>query len=317
VSRRRWAGSSAIYATLAGAAFIAGPAIAQEIDIDPGNAIGQAIAAGTVLGFDGFAASGRFEVDDEADSRLRIVSLEFRHFFRSGERWQPYVKGGIGQVTVDQKVDLGVPIRGDSEFDVRGVVVGGGVRRVLGRGWFGEIGAAVDYSSVEQRLGYPDEATEAALGPLLDGVLFNWDAKALTTAGHLVAGWEHRPAGRAAVTIEGELVLLRTDPFDTDDPAQDVAVDATYERLATGVEVPLGRSAFGRPLRFDARIRRTFLDRQLADPLDTDNLDDVRVALIGLRPAGSRSRLPGLGLAVTYTTADSFDGWSVGVILAR
>lgn len=286
---------------------------AQEEPREVGQIIGRAIAAGVVLATDEFAAAGRYEVDDDADSSFRVRQLGHRHRFERAGRWRPFVGATLGQVLVQQKIDLGNGSRSDSEFDVWGLAVNGGARVVLSDGWYGELRGVASYSFAESDLRYPDAETADLLGPLIDGVLFNWEAEAVTLEAGIDLGWERRSARGTTTRLHGGTTWLRTDPVSTDDPVQDVTVESHFERLQVGLEIPLGTTLFDLPLRFDPRVRHTFLSNDLARPLDSDSFTDVKIVLLALLPEGSRWRISGLGLAVTYTTADAFEGWSVGL----
>jgi len=295
----------------------AAPAAAQFEDPDAGRIIGRAIAAGVALSTDDFASSGSFDVDDDANSAFRVRQLGWRHRFKSSSRWEPFLGGRVGQVLVEQELDLGGTDRAPLDFDVWGLAIEGGARVRFGSGWFSEIRGEVSYSFAENRLQYPDADLAEILGPLIDGVLFNWEAEAVTLEAGLGIGWERTSNRGVRTTLEAELTRLRTDPVATDHPIQNVTVGTHFERLLASFEIPLRGKAFGRPLRLDPRLRHTFLGDDLADPLDSSGFTDLRLALVALWPETSRLPIPGIGLAVTYTTADAFEGWSIGVSFGR
>jgi hypothetical protein len=295
----------------------AAPAVAQPTSPDPGRIIGQAIAAGVTLATDDFAAVGRYDVSDEADSSFRVRQLGGRHRFKTTGRWQPFVGGRLGHVRLNQNLDLGGSSRSALEFDVWGLAIEGGARARFDGGWFGEFWGETSYSFVENRLRYVDSELAVTLGPLLDGVFFNWEAEAMTFEAGLGLGWEHTSESGVRSTISAGLTRLRTDPVDTEHPIQDVTVESGFERLLADFEIPVNIKNLGRPWRLDARLRHTFLDDDLADPLDSHNFTDLRLALLALWPETSRLPIDGLGIAVTYTTADAFDGWSVGLTIGR
>jgi hypothetical protein len=293
------------------------PVVAQPADPDPGRVIGQAIAAGVTLATDDFAAAGRYEVSDEADSSFRVRRLGGRHRFKGTSRWEPFVGASLGQVLLKQRLDLGGSSRSLLDFDVQGLAIEGGATARLGDGWFGELRGETSYSFVDNRLQYADSSLAATLGPVLDGVLFNWEAKALTVEAGLKLGWEQTSERGVKTTLAAGLTRLRTDPVETDNPIQDVTVDTGFERLLAGFEIPLHLQTFSRPWRLDTRLRHTFLDNELAQPLDSDAFTDLRLALLALWPETSRLPIEGIGIGFTYTTADAFEGWSVGLTLER
>jgi hypothetical protein len=293
----------------------AAPAAAQTDDPEAGRIIGRAIAAGTLLATDDLASGGRYTVDDDADTEFRIRQLGGDHRFERAGRFEPFIGVTIGQVLVDQKIDLGDAGRADSDFEIWGIAVRGGGRFRFASGWFAVVRAQVSYDFAESRLRYPDPETAEILGPLIDGVLFNWQAEAVTLEGGVGLGWEHRTAGGVRTLLQAATTHLRTDPVKTDHPVQDVTTDSRYERLLAAFQIPLGVSISDRPLRLDPRLRHTFLDDELADPLDSNSFTDLRLALLAEWPETSRWPISGLGLAVSYTTADAFEGWSVGVTL--
>jgi hypothetical protein len=293
------------------------PAVAQPASPEPGRIIGQAIAAGVTLAADDFAAAGIYDVDDEADSTFRVHHLGGRHRLEPKGRWEPFVGFRVGQVRLRQELDLGGSGRSPLDFDVRGVAIeGGALVRLgarLGAGWFGKLRGETTYSFIDNQLRYADSELAAILGPAFDGVLFNWEAEALTLEAGLGLGWERTSAHGVKTTLEAELIRLQTDPLSTEDPVQDLTVETGFERLAASFEVPLQAEIRQRPLRLDARLRHTFLDGDLAEPLDSDTFTDLTLSLITLWPESSRLPIGGLGLGFTYTTADAFDGWSVGL----
>ncbi len=295
----------------------AAPAAAQFDDPEAGRIIGRAIAAGVALATDDFASSGSFNVDDDANSSFRVQQMGWRHGFESSSRWEPFLGGRVGRVLVDQELDLGGTDRAPLDLDVWGLAIEGGTRVRFGSGWFSEIRGEVSYSFVENRLEYPSPELAETLAPLLDGVLFNWEAEAVTLEAGLGIGWERHSDRGVRTTLEAELTRLRTDPRATDHPVQDVTVETHFERLLASFEIPLGIEAFGRPLRLDTRLRHTFLGDDLAQPLDSNGFTDLNLALLALWPETSRLPVPGIGLAVTYTTAEAFEGWSAGVTFGR
>jgi hypothetical protein len=292
---------------------VSASAVAQDTDVDAGRIIGRSIAVGVLLASDTFAATGCYQMYDDAKTTFCIRQLGGRYFFKGEGAWEPFIGAQIGQVLIDQRISLAESIRGDSDFDVWGIEIEGGMRMFFGRGWFGEIGSAVSYSSVKNRLRYPNPGIADSLGPLIDGVFFNWDAEVITLQGRLVLGWESRPVHGVGILLKSELIGLRMDPIKTDDPIQDVTVNAHYARVSSAFEIPLGIWAFSLPLRFDTTIRMTFVDRELADPLDSDVFADLRLALVALLPEESKLPISAVGLAVTYTIAKGFYGWSVGI----
>lgn len=293
------------------------PAVAQPAGPDPGRIIGQAIAAGVTLAADDFAAAGSYDVDDEADSTFRVRHLGGRHRFEPKGRWEPFVGLRVGQVRVRQELDLGGSGRSRLDFDVRGLAIEGGALVQLGAGWFGKLRGEATYSFAENRLRYADSELAVILGPLLDGVLFNWQAEALTLEAGLGLGWETTFEHGVRTTLEAGLTRLRTDPVATEDPVQDLTVETGFERLATSFEIPLQAEILERPLRLDARLRHTVLQRDLAEPLDSGAFTDLSLSLITLWPETSRLPIDGVGLGFTYTIADSFEGWSVGLTFGR
>jgi hypothetical protein len=175
----------------------------------------------------------------------------------------------------------------------------------------------VAYSFAKSDLRYPDAETAAILGPLLDGVFFNWEAEAVSLEAGVGLGRERRSARGVTIALSAEVIALRTDPVEMDDPVQDTTVETHFERVAAGVGVPLGISAFGGDLRLKARVRHTRLGRDLAAPLDSKGFTDLRLALLSPWPGDRRLPFKAIGVAMTYTTASSFEGWSAGVILGR
>ena len=287
------------------------PAVAQPADPDPGSIIGQAIAAGVALAADDFAAAGSYDVDDEANSTFRIRQLGRRHRFEAKGRWEPFLGARVGQVRLSQELDLGGSGRSPLDFDVWSLAIEGGALVQLGAGWFGKLRGETTYSFIENQLRYADSELAAILGPPLDGVLFNWEAEALTLEAGLGLGWETTSKHGVKTTLEAELTRLRTDPVSTEDPVQDLTVETGFERLAASFEFPLKAEIRERPLRLDARLRHTFLDRDLAEPLDSNIFTDLTLSLITLWPETSRLPIEGLGLGFTYATADSFEGWAI------
>jgi hypothetical protein len=67
------------------------------------------------------------------------------------------------------------------------------------------------------------------------------------------------------------------------------------------------------PLRFDAGVSHTLLDADLADPLDSDELTTLRAGLIAINANDRVPLVGGIGFQVRYTTADSFEGWALGL----
>ena len=295
----------------------AAPAAAQLDGTEVGQIIGRAIAAGIVLATDDFTSAGSFDFDDDTDSRFQVRQIGGRHRFARSSRWEPFVGARVGQVLIDQRLGLGGDLSAPLEFDVWGVAVEGGTRLRFGDGWFGQIRGEAAYDFADNHLVYPDAAIEAVLGPQVDGILVNWQVEALTLEAGMAIGWQRRSAWGFATALEAEVVALRTDPVEVDDPVQDVTVETHFERLAASVEMPLDVSTFGRPLRLEARARHTFLGADLAEPLDSKGFTDLRLALLTPKPNGSRLPIQPVGFALTYTTAAAFEGWSVGMTFGR
>jgi hypothetical protein len=282
---------------------------------EAGRILGRAIAAGVVLATDDFAASGRYSVDDDAESSFSLQKFGIRHDFERPGRWRPFLGFRLGQVEFEQQLDVGANERAPLEFEVWGFMVEGGARYLIDGPWFIEFRGEVGYSFADNRLEYPPGAGN--LAPAWDGVLFNWDAEAVSLEGRVVIGWTEQSAGGITTELTAEVAGLRTDPVRTDDPIQDVTVDTHFERLSAGLRIPLGGQAFGAQLRLDPRLRHTFLAEEISDPLDSGSFTDLGVALLSLRPEGGRLPISAIGIAATYTTADSFDGWSIGVAVSR
>jgi hypothetical protein len=203
---------------------------AQSGPSEAGRVLGRSIAAGVVLATDDFAASGRYSVDDDAESSFRLQKLGARHEFERSGRWRPFLGFRLGRVEIEQRLDLGVGERAPFEFDVWGFAVEGGARYLFDGPWFIELRGEVGYSFAENRLEYPPGAGD--LAPVWDGVLFNWDAEAVALEGRFVIGWAEESASGVMTEVAAEVAGLRTDPVKTDDPIQDVTVDTHFERLS-------------------------------------------------------------------------------------
>lgn len=282
-----------------------------------GEIIGQAIAAGVVLATDDFASSGHYRVDDDAESTFRLRQLGGRHLFDRAGRAQPFIGGRIGQIRLEQQLDFGNAAPYPLDFDVTGLALEGGVHLDLRDGWFSELRGEVGYAFAKSRLRDAFSSSGGEPPPILTSPLFTWDAEAVTLESGAAVGWRRIAANGRTSTVAAELVALHTDPVETDDPLQDVSVTTRFGRLSADFRFPLGGSLFGSPLSLHPHLRHTVLGSELAAPLDTDSFTDLRIALLSLWPSGRDLPFSAVGVAASYTTSESFEGWSVGIAIDR
>jgi hypothetical protein len=245
-----------------------------------------------------------------------LRQLGGRHRFDRSGRWQSFIGGRIGQIRFEQSLNLGGTLPYPLHFNVTGLAIEGGMNVLLDGGWFSELRGEIGYAFAKSRL--RDSSSNAGGAPsIVNSPLFTWDAEALTLESGFALGWKRVTPRGPRATFAAELVALRTDPVETDDPIQDVTVTTSFGRISADLQVPLGPSLFGSPLRLDPRLRHTVLGDDLAAPLDADSFTDLRLALVSLWPSGRDLPLSAIGIAATYATSESFDGWSVGITVDR
>lgn len=290
-----------------------GPDLEEELN----QILAENIATGSLLASDGFAASGRFTFDEELDSTFRVTHFGFRRALNRRGRLTPYLGASAGELRAKEQVDLFGPVLDDFTFKVRRVGVEGGVELGLEAGWFVGLGLKVGYNWAENELTYRSAESEA-FAPLLDGFLVNLKVELLTLQGAASVGWRRPfdPNGRRlGMEFLGELATFRTDPTSVDHPRQDRTVSSEFLRLGGKWQFGLGRSIRGRPLRLDAELRQTFLSRELGQPLGSQDFSDVRIALLTLWPENFHWPISAVGVEVSYTRGDGFDGWAIGFTL--
>ena len=297
------------------------PASGQDFSAEQRGVMGRLIAVGVVLSSADFIGGGSFDIDDASgggEFRVRHFPITY-HFGESDARMRPWILGAAGQIVEREAVEIiqGMPDRG--RFEADSLAVAGGAEFDLGSGTYVEPRLALIYSQVEVELRYQSEESEA-FRPILDGVFFNWEAKAVTLAAGVRLGYRKEFENRTAVDVAGEVEGLWTDPTETDSPVQDVSTSSDFTRLLARLRIPLGGTIRESQLYVVPRVAQTFFSRELSLPLDSDSMTQLNLRLVAEAPEAApdaswwrRYGPRALGLSVTYTTADSFEGWSFGV----
>ena len=304
--------------------------VGQEASPRQKETLGRIIAVGVALSSAEFIGGGSFDVDESglhepgsAGSSMRIRHVPWRHWFgERSKRFRPWVLGALGRVDIRQPIELLGDVPDASKFVADSLAAIGGVEIDLGDGgWYLDPTAGLIYSQIESELRYNSPESEA-LKDLLDGVLFNWEADALTWTAGLRLGYRIDWANGIALDVAGEAVGLWTNPISTDSPVQDTSTASNYSRLRARLRIPLGVEALGGDLVLVPRVAHTFFSEEIEEPLESDSMTDLNLRLmveLGDAPAGAgwwrRHGTQAVGLSVSRTVADSFEGWSFGVTL--
>ena len=296
-----------------------GLANGQGLDIEaPNPTIGRLIGAGVVLSASDFIGGGTLDFEDGSGS-VRVRHLPWHHRFGEPDRRiRPWVLGEVGRIVDKESLQI-TEVPDDGRFEVTSVAAGGGARIGIGSGFYAEPSAALIYSWVDTALRYNSPESEA-LRPILDGVIFNWEAEALTLLGAARLGWERRWSNEVALDVAGQVVALRTDPVSTDSPFQDATTDSNYSRLQARLRIPLGATVRDADLYLIPRVVRTFFSEEIAEPLVSGDMTQLNLRLLAEIADPSpeaawwqRLRPRAVGLSAGYTTAHSLSGWSFGV----
>jgi hypothetical protein len=295
------------------------PSASQEDSRSEREALGRIIGVGVVLSSAEFIGGGRFDLEDDGGT-IRVQHLPWHHRFADPTaKYKPWILGAIGRVVVRQPIELLGGVPDWSRFEADSVAFNGGLEIDLGRGFYVEPSAGLIYSWIEDTLTYNSPESEA-LRPILDGVLFNWEAEALSFIITARLGYKRIFANQLGIDVATQFVSLSTDPVKTDSEVQDTSTSSDYTRLQARVRIPLGVAVAGNDLYAIPRVTHTFFSEEIEEPLDSDSMTELNLRLLaeleGAPVDASRWRRlapRAVGVSAGYRTADGFSGWSFGI----
>jgi hypothetical protein len=182
------------------------------------------------------------------------------------------------------------------------------------RGWFFEPRVALAYSWVEQSARYGEDRLETA-GQGVAISSFRADAEAYTALGSVGIGrrWQRPDRWHAEASLA--LWVLHSEPTQTDDAFSDQGTTTEHLRLNLRAVFPLSASLAGHPLEFATGLVHTEFDDDVAALVASDRMTELSIGLLA-RVGDDRLPVSAAGLVLRYVTADSFDGWTLGITVS-
>lgn len=318
LSSRRLASGSLSCLILAATVSIAA---AQEASPGDREALGRIIGVGVVLASGDFIGGGTFDIKDEGGGTLKIQHLPWHHRFgEPSRRYQPWGTGSVGRVTSRQPIQLVEGPPDLARFVAESLAAVVGMEIGLGSGkWYLEPSVGLIYSWIESSLDYRSDASEA-FRPVLDGVFFNWEAKAVTLAAAARLGYRTEWANKFAIDVAGQMVGLWTDPVSSTSPVQNSSSHSSCSRLQARLRSPLGLSTEDSGLFLIPRATYTAFSEEIEEPLDSSSMSELNLRLLAEIGGASndetgwrRLKPEAMGLSVGYTSAAGFEGWTFGI----
>jgi hypothetical protein len=275
--------------------------------------------AGLVLSTHELELTGaRYRIDDEADTEVTVFTLPFHTSVAAwaGHPARLHLEGALGYAEAEQSVDdlfAGTAPGLETSVDTRWRTYGG----LLGVGLQWPVGGGVTLTPVldlsiarlenEADFGGPGAPV---LGPLADGIVFNWEAMTFAWGGGGRVDWQRALGERHRLELVARYDVRRTESFDEDDPAQAFASRQQFATLRGDVLGPLGIDAFGYPLGWQLTAAwRQFLE---GDLFDVESFAELGAALC-LDTGDGLPLAEGFALTATAIVGEDVSGWSFGM----
>lgn len=161
------------------------------------------------------------------DPTLKVTRFPFRKVFdkeRDGPR--PF----IGGLFAYQNLDSGfVPLPNeqiDAEWQTYGATLSGGFEIPVGEAWKLFPTLSLGFGSLDNRARYSGPVSETYLRPALQGIVFDWDAKALVYGVAFGASYEYKTP-KLGIEALSSLTYHRIQSFDTGTDFQSFRGDVT------------------------------------------------------------------------------------------
>lgn len=221
-------------------------------------------------------SGGLIDLDDENGTEISIFSIPFQRtvpISKSGPRL--YFEGAFGYSNTKQHagdiydgLDPMIATAVDTEWITFGGLAGAGVEFDVAE----EVTLApivnVGVAYIENQTDYsgPGAAITAAIS---DGIIFNWDAIAVSGGVALRAEWDHTIREGYELSVVGRYDLRWTESVETDDPAQEFSTRSQLATLRADVTGPTGVQLFQRDLNWRTTLGyRHFIEGDLFDIKD-------------------------------------------------
>ena len=270
---------------------------------------------GLVLASDEIELSGgTLFLDDDTDTEIDTVSLPFQRtvsVYKSGPRL--YFEGAVGYSNAEQRAEdvyggalPAAATRVTTNWITYGGLAGAGIEFDLAEGLTLAPIVNLGLARIENETDYsgPGAALTAAVA---DGIVFNWDALALSAGAAVRAEWDHTIREGYELSIIGRYDVRWTETVDADDEAQEFSTRSQVFTLRSDVTGPTGLRLFERDLGWRATAGyRHFVEGDLFEIKDYASLGGA-LELPNTALGGTLS----LGAAVIV--GEDVVGYSLGV----
>lgn len=273
--------------------------------------LGSRLAMKVLLSSEDALSASRYELDSGIDAEAQQVGVRLRVGDHSS---RPFVGAFAGRYGEDESLGLdGLDADFESEFEAVTVGVEAGADVLLAgadsdRGWFLEPRVAVGYSWAERtyRLQFRDSRST---------VSDESDAEAWTGLASVGIGRRWRRPSGWRTEIGLSLWWLHSEPNSVGVLFEDHTSTTEHLRLHFSATFPLRAELAGGGLELATGLVHTELDNALAALYDSDRMTEVSVALLA-RFGDERLPVDAAGFAIRYLTAESFEGWTMGITVS-
>jgi len=244
------------------------------------------------------------------DPTLKVYRAPFRKVFRQDmDGPRPF----IGGLLAYQDLDSGfIPLpdeRIDSDWRTYGGVVSGGFEIPAGERWRLLPSLSLGFGSLDNRARYSGPVSETYLRPALQGLVFDWEAKALVYGAAFGAIYE-RKTSRLGVELNSSLTYHYIESFDTATDFPSFHGDVAAFDIELNLVRPTSTSIGEYPLAIVALFGNTTFLGPNRDALGFDSFHEAGLALeADVSVRGWKVRTLRLGLK--RIVGGDVQGWSM------
>ena len=258
------------------------------------------------------------KIDDEAGTEISALVLPFNYTFHPFEspRTGIYTEGVIGCSVMDQGGpdlfngdDPAIATAYDTEWRTYGGLLGIGPERHLSKELSVAAIAQVGVSYIENRTTYSGPGADIS-SQIFDGLLFNWNAWAVTYGVAARLHWRRELGSGRAIQFTGRYDVRWTDSIVTDDVAQEFSTMSELTTMRMQLSGLTGISLGDFPLGWRTHTGISYIKpSETADPFGV-------IEVGGGFDLLTRKALPyvdGMTLGGAVFLGDGIAGWTVGI----
>lgn len=270
-------------------------------------------------------SSGAFKFDpsDDSDVDLNVFSLPLNHIGgEKGDTVRPVIEFVLGNAKTTRSVPVpeipGFEFAGTADFsrtDTWSGSLGGGAEIDLGGGFSLRPVMHFTYSHLRREFDYNNEFSELVQELFdVDRDVLNTSVEVMTYAPSVRLGYEV-PLGESRLSTSARYNYLWNNQVWGKSSILDVEGDSSFLQTKIEAEVPLGCSLYELPLGLHPFVNRTDIYGAAKNGFGFAEFHEVGLDLT-FDTTKESGYLTQATLGSSYTFADDFSGWRVGVGLA-